>query len=124
MNENGDRSVAAELPRNCDIVADGLWPEDLKAATEQQVNWIWEGYLAPGAVTLLTSQWKTGKTTLLSVLLDKRRHDGTFAGLALRGGKTAVVSEEPTLLWLLRSQKLDFGSHVCLFCRPFRGKPK
>ena len=34
-------------------------------------RWLWHGYLARGAVTLLTSQWKTGKTTLLSVLLNK-----------------------------------------------------
>jgi hypothetical protein len=28
--------------------------------------WLWHGYLAPGALTLLTSQWKSGKTTLIS----------------------------------------------------------
>ena len=28
------------------------------------VGWLWQGYLAAGNVTLLTSQWKSGKTTL------------------------------------------------------------
>ena len=32
-------------------------------------DWLWRGYLAPGQLTLLTSLWKSGKTTLLSVLL-------------------------------------------------------
>jgi hypothetical protein len=31
---------------------------------EPRVDWLWDGYLARGSVTLLTSQWKTGKTTL------------------------------------------------------------
>jgi hypothetical protein len=35
------------------------------------VDWIWQGYLARGATTLLTSQWKSGKTTLVSILLSK-----------------------------------------------------
>jgi hypothetical protein len=30
--------------------------------------WLWHGYLAPGKVTLLTSEWKSGKTTLTAHL--------------------------------------------------------
>src|ERR1700687_631916 len=30
--------------------------------------WLWPGYLVCGGTTLLTSFWKSGKTTLLSVL--------------------------------------------------------
>ena len=33
------------------------------------VDWLWHGFAARGNVTLLTSQWKSGKTTLLSVLM-------------------------------------------------------
>ena len=46
--------------------------------------WLWDGYLKPGDITLLTSQWKTGKTTLLTGLL---RHLGTgepFLGRLVR----------------------------------------
>ena len=32
-------------------------------------HWLWDGYLMPGDITLLTSLWKTGKTTLLAGLL-------------------------------------------------------
>jgi hypothetical protein len=42
---------------------------DLKPTAETQRDWLWQGYLLPGAVTLLTSLWKSGKSTLLSVLL-------------------------------------------------------
>ncbi len=37
-----------------------------------QLRWLWQGYLAAGAVTLLTSQWKIGKTTLLALVLAPR----------------------------------------------------
>ena len=42
---------------------------DLVSLPSCNVDWIWHGYLARGATTLLTSQWKAGKTTLVSVLL-------------------------------------------------------
>src|SRR5947209_6304353 len=35
----------------------------------------------------------------------------------------AVVTEEDAGIWLQRSRNLDFGQHVCWFCRPFRGQP-
>ena len=34
-------------------------------------GWLWNGYIARGSLTLLTSQWKAGKTTLLSGLLQR-----------------------------------------------------
>ena len=30
----------------------------------QPKRWVWDGMLGPGQITLLTSMWKTGKTTL------------------------------------------------------------
>ncbi len=87
------------------------------------MDWLWQGYLAPGNVTLLTSQWKSGKTTLLSLLLTRLGGGGQLAGLPVRAAKAAVVSEEAPSRWLRRAEKLGIGNHVCWFCRPFRGKP-
>src|SRR5262245_48030408 len=42
---------------------------ELEPLAEARHDWLWQGYLLPGAVTLLTSLWKSGKTTLLAVLL-------------------------------------------------------
>jgi hypothetical protein len=86
-------------------------------------SWLVHGYLAPGAVTLLTSQWKTGKTTWISVLLAKLRTGGQLAGLPLAAGKAVIVSEESAERWHTRAQQLDFGDHIGWICRPFRGKP-
>ncbi len=67
----------------------------LQSGASRVIPWLWEGYLAPGALTLLTSQWKSGKTTLVSILLAKLKTGGQLAGLSLAPGKAVVVSEEP-----------------------------
>ena len=48
-----------------------------------QITWLWQGLIARGKITLLTSQWKSGKTTLVSVLLSKLQTGGELAGLTL-----------------------------------------
>jgi hypothetical protein len=97
--------------------------EDLRPAGEGRRDWLWEGYLLPGAVTLLTSLWKSGKSTLLSVLLSRLKSGGQLAGLKVRAGTAVVVSEEPREVWWDRGLKLDLAGHVHWFCRPFQGKP-
>jgi hypothetical protein len=102
-----------------------LWGTDsLRADSQAAIPWLWHGYLAPGALTLLTSQWKSGKTTLVSVLLAKLRAGGALAGLPLAAARPVVVSEEPRELWQLRSRRLDFGEQLGWFCRPFRARPE
>jgi hypothetical protein len=101
-----------------------LWSADLQAASPQPFTWLWQGYLAPGNVTLLTSRWKSGKTTLVSVLLSRLKSGGVLAGLPLAAGKAIVITEESPAQWHQRTSRLDFGNHVCWLCRPFPGKPR
>jgi len=110
-------------PPSTPVVPDPLWVDDLRRAAAGPLHWLWHGYLAGGAVTLLTSQWKAGKTTLVAVLLARMGAGGELAGSAIAAGRAAVVSEEGPGMWERRAQKLNFGPHVCWFCRPFRGKP-
>jgi len=114
----------SQLQSNLDpTLVPALWMKDLAAAAGPEVPWLWQGYLALGHVTLLASQWKSGKTTLLSVLLDRMRTGQALAGRAVGHGKALVVSEESPAMWRQRGRKYDFGEHVCFICRPFRGKP-
>ena len=46
------------------------------AGKRRVIPWIWEGVVAEEAVTLLSAPEKVGKTTLLSLLLDRRRAGG------------------------------------------------
>jgi AAA domain len=96
-----------------------LGPSDVNAG---DINWLWRGYLAAGQITLLTSLWKSGKTTLLSFLL-ARLQDGTdLLGLSVRPARSLVLSEEGADLWHGRRQRLDFGNQASLISRPFAGK--
>jgi hypothetical protein len=76
------------------------------------IPWIWEGLIAEGAVTLLSAPEKIGKTTLLSLLLDRRREGGQLLGRTVYPGNTVVCSEEHLRLWALRQPPLDFGARV------------
>ena len=79
---------------------------------DRRVPWIWEGLIAEGCITLLCAPEKTGKTTLLSLLLDRRRQGGMLLGKKVRPGRTIVCSEEEDLIWALRQPPLDFGNNV------------
>src|SRR6516164_2464884 len=89
---------------------------DMKAKAQERLNWLLQGYLAPGNVTLLTSLWKSGKSTLIGVLLSKLKAGGTLAGIPLRAGRAVVISEEPRQMWVDRSQSLDLDGHIDWFC--------
>jgi hypothetical protein len=100
-----------------------IWADQLTLAPEEPINWIWHGLVAPANLTLLTSQWKAGKTTLLSILLGLRVTGGELGGLPVRPGKSLVISEEPPPLWVDRIRKHKFANNVCFILRPFRTLP-
>ncbi len=86
-------------------------------------SWLWRGYLAPGQLTLLTSLWKSGKTTLLAVLLARMNDGGEFLGMPVRPAKVLVLSEENAALWRMRQERLPLGEHAQFILQPFAGKP-
>jgi RecA-family ATPase len=86
-------------------------------------DWLWHGYLRPGKITLLTSLWKCGKTTLMTGLLQRMERDGEFLGRSVRRGRVLVVSEESLGNWAERLKYMPVGPHVQLLSRPFRGAP-
>src|SRR5205085_11831315 len=86
---------------------------------DRTIGWLWNGYLFPGDVTLLTSQWKAGKTTLLAGLLRQLGQSDTFLGRSLRPGRVLVVSEESHAQWAQRLRQMPVGPHVQLLARPF-----
>ena len=89
----------------------------------ETARWLWDGFLHPGDVTLLTSQWKTGKTTTLCGLLQQLGDGRPFLGRATRPAKAWVVSEESPSVWAERLAVLPVGAHTKLLARPFRGRP-
>src|SRR5881275_310512 len=98
------------------------WGNDWLRAHREPVAWVWEGLVAERAITLFSAPEKTGKTTLLSLLLDRRREGGQLLGRSVRPGQTALCSEESLSLWALRQPPLDFGSGL-EFHRPIDSTP-
>jgi hypothetical protein len=89
------------------------------APAAPNLSWLWPGYLSGGNVTMLTSQWKIGKTTLLALVLHRMRTGGTLAGFPVTRGNALVLSEESASLWDERNERLQLRDHVTLFCQPF-----
>jgi hypothetical protein len=94
----------------------------LRENSSSPIPWVWEGVVAENGITLLSAPEKTGKTTLLSVLLDRRRVGGLLLGRAVRSGRTMLCSEENKELWALRQPPLDFGAAL-QFCQPIGNPP-
>jgi hypothetical protein len=107
-----------------DTIPQEIWDHEIVAKNEPPTDWLWHGLVAGGNSTILTGMWKGGKTTLLSLLLAQRKHGGTLAGLAVKPGKTVVVTEEGSTHWAERLRHYDFGGQVCFFSRPFLGIPR
>jgi len=100
-----------------------LSSDQLGEVSPNALEWLWMPYVARGMITLLTSRWKSGKTTLLSVLLAKQAQGGELAGSPVLPARSVVVSEESPAIWSIRQRRLGLGSHVQWLCRPFRGRP-
>lgn len=99
------------------------WASEL-SAPERADDWIWEGYLPRGAVTLLSALWKVGKTTLLSHLLKACGKGGEFLGKPLKASRVLYVSEEGERHWVRRRDGLDLGDNVGFYLQPFPTRPK
>ncbi len=87
------------------------------------VPWVWHGYLARHALTLLTGQWKIGKTTLLAALLARLGAGGVLAGRRVEPGRAVVITEEGASLWLKRLARHGIGEAASFAFRPFVRKP-
>jgi hypothetical protein len=106
-----------------DLLARVVAARDLDKQGFSPTSWLWRGYLGPGKVTLLTSQWKSGKTTLVSLLLARMQQGGQLAGLPVAAGKAFVISEESQADWRPRFGRLGVLDNVDLLCRPFTVQP-
>jgi hypothetical protein len=104
------------------FVPRGQTYEEMVADASCQPVWLWPGFLAARNVTLLTSQWKMGKTSLLATLLARMKTGGDLAGRPVSLGRAAVLTEENAAHWARRGQQLDLNAHTW-FCQPYRGKP-
>lgn len=68
---------------------------ELRASTPSEPEWLWHGYLAPSALTLLAAKPKAGKSTLAVAVSEAVATDsGSFLGRRIAGGPVVYVAEE------------------------------
>jgi hypothetical protein len=81
-------------PRKFDPDTFGWWNSQRSVYKHQSVLWIWEGFIPAPGVTLLTGEPRLGKSTLVALLLERRRQGGQLLGQPVEAGTTVVVTEE------------------------------
>jgi hypothetical protein len=79
-----------------------LWLNELQLAAPARTTWVWQGYLALGSLTLLTSQWSPAKRPWLRPLLSKLKMGGSLAELPVSAGKVLVIRRRR---WLVNSAR-------------------
>jgi hypothetical protein len=79
--------------------------------------------LARGNISLLTSLWKAGKTTLLAGLLKAMYAGDPFLERRCLPSWAIVVSEESPAIWTARRNHIPIGVNASLVSRPFPGRP-
>jgi hypothetical protein len=92
-------------------------------AAPSTTEWLWHGLIARRQVTLFTSQWKAGKTTLITGLLQQFGAGGKFLDRPVATGKVLIVSEESRDVWAERVRRMPIGEHCRLLARPFPRRP-
>lgn len=86
---------------------------DLKKAKAPE--WIWKGYLSPGALTLLSAYPKVGKTTFLAHMLRAMWTEDEFLSLPIRPRPTMIISEEADTKIAERCAELGYSDMWPIF---------
>jgi len=85
-------------------------------------DWLWPGYIARGAVTLLTGLWKAGKTTLMGYLLRDFYRGSGLVNTPI-DAPTLYISEENVALWANRRDQLELPNSIYFLQRPSFTRP-
>lgn len=80
--------------------------EILSTEDEEDVDWLWSGFLARGLLTTLIGYPKAGKSTLLGHML-KSSTDGGECITTVKDFRVLIISEEPQRM--LRKRYADLG---------------
>jgi len=89
-----------------------------------QIEWLWDGYLAKGHITLLSALWKAGKTTLLAELFRCMQEEVALAGQKTHKCNVLFLSEERESQWVLRREEKNLTLPIHILCNPLKRKLK
>ncbi len=91
-----------------------MTPAEIRAHTPAEPDWLLEGYIAPGVLTIgPAGKPKVGKSTLAFAKVRAIREDaGTFLGRAVRQTSVVYLSEEGASTLLPKLPADDHGLHI------------
>jgi RecA-family ATPase len=89
-----------------------------------KVEWLWDGFLAKGHITLLSALWKAGKTTLLAELFRCMQEETALAGQKTHKCQVLYLSEERETQWVLRREEKNLTLPIHILCNPLKRKLK
>lgn len=91
-----------------------LTPAELRAETPPEPDWLLDGYIAPGVLTIgPAGKPKVGKSTLaLAIVRAIRGNTGTFLGRRVRQTTVVYLSEEGGSTLLHKLPAADDGLHI------------
>jgi len=87
-----------------------------------QADWLIEGFIARGHLTLFSGREKSGKSTLIGSMLKAMLdpEGGKFLDIDVDGGKKImVISEESNIQWGIRRDENDIHGTLTVSSRPF-----
>ena len=98
--------------------------DELEQVTPSRTSeWLWQGYLARGNITLLTSRWKAGKTTLTAGLLRSLGTGGAFWARTAGCQGPCGLRGAARHTGRLANGQFPSAQHVKLVSRPFLERP-
>lgn len=93
------------------------------AAANATIDFLLEGCIARGHLTLFSALMKAGKSTFIGFMLQALQTGESFIGRRTTKSRTLLVSEESAGLWCRRRDALGLTDQLSLMCRPMIAKP-
>jgi 5S rRNA maturation endonuclease (ribonuclease M5) len=84
---------------------------DVIANAPPEPDWIWDGYVAPGEVSLIAGRPKVGKSTLVFGLIAAILHGRPFVGRGTRGRGVLLLTEEGATTFAEKARAFGIANH-------------
>ena len=97
-------------------------PIESLISASQGIDFLWAGCIARRHTTLFSALMKSGKSTLLGLLLKALQSGSPFLGRKTQASRVLVISEESTDIWVARRDALGLAG-VQVLSKPLMGKP-
>jgi putative DNA primase/helicase len=98
-------------------------PVSQLSSTGADVEFLLDGCIAKGHLTLLSALMKAGKSTFIGLLLRALQEGSDFIGRRTKKCRTLIVSEESAGLWIRRRDALGLTDALFVMSRPMLAKP-